>query len=142
MNDKTFLQQFENCTLPNELFKHREHIRLAWIYLSNHPLEQAVHLTGKSILRFATSLGGQAKYHETLTQIWVYLVDAAMQRKNAATYDEFILLHPELFDKDLPQQYYSFPLLENELARKQWIAPDLKQGSNLRITQIVKIRNA
>jgi len=33
MTDTEFLRAFENCEIANGDFHHRDHIRLAWIYL-------------------------------------------------------------------------------------------------------------
>jgi hypothetical protein len=31
MTDDEFLQAFMNCTLPNDQFRHRDHLHLAWL---------------------------------------------------------------------------------------------------------------
>lgn len=127
MQDEEFLAQFENCTLPKAAFRHRSHLRLAWIYLSQLPLDEAKHKLAQSIVRYATSLGAIQIYNETLTYLWVYLVYEAMNKNNAATFDAFIKKNAYLLDKDLPLHYYSASRLESEQARKQWLGPDLKQ---------------
>ena len=37
MTDSEFVDSFEDCTLPSTAFHHRDHVRLAWIYLRRHP---------------------------------------------------------------------------------------------------------
>ena len=125
MKDEEFLEQFENCTLAKEEFKHRNHLRLAWIYLAKFPLEQARLKITQGIVRYATSLGAAQIYNETLTFFWIYQVYQAMDGKTLS-FDAFIAEHSYLLDKNLPSQYYSAERLESESARKQWLEPDLK----------------
>jgi len=55
--DQEFVRSFETCELPNESFHHRDHIRLAWIYLRRYgELEARRHL-GEAIRRFAAYHG-------------------------------------------------------------------------------------
>lgn len=125
MSDDMFLFQFENCTLPKENFKHQGHLRLAWLYLNNYSFDQAfIHLS-QGILRFATSLNAQHIYHETLTRVWLHLVHQAMHQP-ADNFSAFIANNPHLLDKHLPLHYYSHAHLFSDLARKQWVEPDLK----------------
>lgn len=129
MQDKDFLKEFEDCTLPVDMFKpHKSHLRLTWLNLSRYPLEEAITQTMNGILRYATHIGAQSIFHVTLTRIWILLVHHAMQQQNGETFEAFLTMHPELCNKILPQQYYSFPLLENEEARRRWVEPDRKGG--------------
>ena len=36
LSDAEFVRAFEACELSNESFHHRDHIRLAWIYLQSY----------------------------------------------------------------------------------------------------------
>jgi hypothetical protein len=131
MNDQHFLEQFENCSLPQEQFRHRNHLRLAWIYLSRFPLEEARLKLTQAIVRYATHLGATQIYNETLTCAWLYLVQQARQEPTP-DFDVFIKKNNYLLDKDLPLQYYSRERLESEAARKQYLEPDLKPFSCLK----------
>lgn len=125
MTDHEFLHQFENCTLPKADFTHRNHLRLAWLYLSKIPLQEALIQISLRIQRYAISINASNIYHETLTHLWIYLVYQAMRKKNA-NFDNFIANNQYLLDKKLPEYYYSASLLASTEARKQWIAPDVK----------------
>mgnify|MGYP001135770165 CR=1 FL=1 len=41
-DDRRFLGQFEDCTLPFEQWTHRAHVRVAYLYLSEHPFDEAL----------------------------------------------------------------------------------------------------
>ncbi|HVY53375.1 MAG TPA: hypothetical protein VHA13_02530 [Gammaproteobacteria bacterium] len=125
MHDQEFLFQFEQCTLPKEYFRHKSHIRIAWLYLSKFPIDDAIPLITQGIIRYATSLGAAHIYHETLTRAWIYLVAASMKGIDS-DFEAFIDKNPHLLDKNLPFNYYSLALLQSEQAKQQWIEPDIK----------------
>lgn len=125
MQDTKFLYQFENCTLAKNDFNHKNHLRVAWLYLSRDPLELAISNTTQGILRYATSLGAVGIYHETLTRFWILAVYHAMDIKDEG-FEDFIEKNSILLDKDLLKKYYSAELLASDLSRKQWVEPDLR----------------
>lgn len=42
MDDRCFVAALESCALPSEAFDHRAHVRLAWLYLKEQPLLEAL----------------------------------------------------------------------------------------------------
>ncbi len=42
MTDAEFVAAFESCALPAQAFRHRDHVRLAWLYLRRVPYDEAV----------------------------------------------------------------------------------------------------
>ena len=44
IGDETFLQAFEDTTLPFEDWTHEAHLRMAWNYLREHGKDQAIPL--------------------------------------------------------------------------------------------------
>ena len=67
MTDQDFLTAFEACALPNEGFHHRDHVRVAWLYLQSNPLPVALNRFCESLKRFALAHGKSDLYHETIT---------------------------------------------------------------------------
>lgn len=126
MRDEAFLDQFEQCTLPKEYFKHRGHLRIAWLYLNRYSFPEACDHIRSGIKRYAASLGASQIYHETVTMTWARLVSNAMKIKNTDTFTDFEAAHPQLFNSKLIYEYYSTSLLESDAAKQEWIAPDLK----------------
>jgi len=125
MTDREFILAFESCTLPDEFFKHREHLRLAWLYLQASPYDDAVERMSRSIRKYAAHHGASGKYHHTLTMVWMRLVAAARATDANDDFDEFLTGNCALLDKRLPRRYYSAERLESEPARNGWVAPDL-----------------
>ena len=73
-SDDEFYEAFESLRIPNEMFHHREHIRLAWIYSRHVPHEQALARMVHGIRAFAKHHGAGSKYHHTITVAWMRLV--------------------------------------------------------------------
>jgi hypothetical protein len=121
--DRQFIAAFEDCTLPSAEFSHRAHVRLAWLYLREQPLLDALTRFARNIRRYATSLGAAAKYHETITWAYMFLIHERMQRTDAATFEEFADAHADLFGPVL-ERYYSRATLASELARTTFVMPE------------------
>jgi hypothetical protein len=51
--DEEFRQSMERCTMANDAFRHRDHLRLAWIYLRESDLGSAMRRLSQSIKRYA-----------------------------------------------------------------------------------------
>lgn len=126
MNDQSFLQQFEACTLPKEYFTHRGHLRLAYLYLSQHTQDEAITKIIQGIKRYAASLGAAQKYHETMTIAWIKLTANAMRQHQADNFDAFLAMHTALQNSRLLFDYYSSEVLNSDQAKQAWVQPDLK----------------
>jgi len=127
MTDEEFTEAFETCELPKELFHHRDHLRLAWIYLRRYGSEQAAARISESIRRYAAHLGATEKYHETITIAWLRLVaQAADGAPRGAAFGDVLDAFPHLLRQDALREHYSRALLESQDARRVFVEPDLK----------------
>lgn len=125
--DEEFRKAFESLKIPNEMFHHREHIRLAWIYSRQYPQEQGLALMVQGIHAFAKHHGAASKYHHTITVAWMRLVrHAARLAPSAPDFSAFASAHPRLFNARLLEYYYSKARLQSDAARHDWIEPDLR----------------
>ena len=125
-SDQEFLNAFEACDLANESFRHRDHIRLAWIYLHHLSVGEASSRLTEAIRRFAAHAGKPEKYHHTITLAWIRLVVAARQKHpDAANGTEFVDANPALLDRNALLAHYSPAVIESERARQGWVEPDL-----------------
>jgi hypothetical protein len=125
LTDSEFVRMFETCELPNECFHHRDHIRLAWIYLQRYGELEAGRQMGQAIRNFAAHHGKSDKYHETLTVAWLRLVQSAIARTpQAAKIEDLSIAAPELLDKRTIEKFYSPAALASDKARTSWVEPD------------------
>jgi hypothetical protein len=65
--DHELLDQFERATLPLECFHHAEHVRVAFLYLRERPVLEALQAFSTALQRFAAANGKSKLYHETIT---------------------------------------------------------------------------
>lgn len=105
-SDSEFLAAFDSGTLAE--FHHRDHVRLALLYVQKYGMPAAEQHMAASVRRFAEQAGQPAKYHHTMTIAWVRLA-------------------ARLLNKSALDQYYSRTLLQSDLARQTWVEPDLAQ---------------
>jgi hypothetical protein len=107
-------------------FGHREHLLLAWTVLGEYDLPTSKRLVGDGIRRYAEAHGASRKYHQTITEFWVRLVDHCRRaRPEIGDFDAFLEAFPLLLDPTLAGRHWSDEALWNDEARAAWRAPDL-----------------
>lgn len=124
--DLLLREQFETKTLANEAFRHREHVRLTWSYLTGEPPDAVAARLCRSLLELATSHGVGQRFHHTLTVAWVRIIEAERRAHPDLPFDELAAACPELLNKDAPLAYYSRDLLFSDTARREWVEPNLQ----------------
>ena len=72
MEDAELVAGFEAADLGTHPFGHEQHLRVAWRYLEDLALPEAVARFQANLRRFAEKKGAHGLYHETLT--WAYFV--------------------------------------------------------------------
>jgi len=93
-SDEDFLRAFEDLSFPADLFHHREHIRVAWLYLKSTDASRAAELMSEGIRRFANHQGATQKYRHTLTLAWMRLVAAALvETPEGWPFERFLSAH-------------------------------------------------
>ena len=124
--DDEFLTAVERAEWPGERFGHREHVRLAWLYLRRHGPEEGYTRIRGTIQRYATALGAAGKYHETVTRAWsAHVYRALRETPELEPFTAFQEAHPGLRDGKLLERHYRKETLESEAARREWVAPDV-----------------
>ena len=131
LSDSTFITQFENLSLNPENFNHIGHLRLCWLYLNQYELESAIEKTCTGIQLYATSLGAKEKFHRTITEFLVRMINDRNQMDPCSSFDVFLDKNEDLVTDALSllEQYYSNDLLDSPAARISYLKPDLIQLS-------------
>lgn len=127
MTDNELLEQFEECTLPNSAFHHEDHVRLAFLYLCQYPVLEALGRFSTSLTRFAAANGKPDLYNETITWAFVLLIRERMARAgHQQMWVEFAADNPDLFNwKDnVLKKYYREGTLASDLAKSTFLFPD------------------
>ncbi len=126
-DDQNFLGALEAASIPNAAFRHADHLRAVFLYLTRDGYPGGADAVAAAIKRFAAAHGASGKYHETLTRTWARLVAAHMRSRSpgVAAFGPFIEANPELLDKALPAHFYSQERLFSPAARERLQEPDL-----------------
>jgi hypothetical protein len=128
--DETLLTQFEATTWPLKEWHHRQHIKIAYLYLRQHPFEVAAQKMRAGLLAYNAANqvpdGLDRGYHETMTQVWmrlVYLTICEFGPSESA--DAFVDKHTQLLSKRAALFFYSRDRIMSAEAKRQFIEPDL-----------------
>jgi len=131
LNDDELLARFEDCTLPNAGFHHRDHVRVAWLYLRREPPLAALERFTAGLQRFALANGKPGLYHETITWVYLFLIHQRMAAASAGeSWEEFAAQNPDLLTwrPSVLDRYYRPETLASEAARRLFVLPDRLAG--------------
>jgi hypothetical protein len=133
MNDSELLAAFEDCTLPFEQWTHRAHVRIAYLFVSNHSFEVALKLVGAGIRKYNAAHkvpeGPDRGYNETTTHAFLHLVAATAaaygQTHRVSDSEGFCDMHPQLMNKHALRLFYSPQRRMDPRAKATFVEPDL-----------------
>ena len=126
-NDRDFRTEFEACRFPPAEFSHRAHIRLAYVYLTEHDTDRAHQLMQHALLTFLQYHGvAVSKYHETITRAWIMAVRHFMENSLGSESSEtFMENNPRMLDSTIMMTHYSAEVLFSDEARAKFVEPNL-----------------
>jgi hypothetical protein len=127
MTDSELLDRFENATLSGDEFPHREHVRVAWLYLRERPLLEVLGRFPRHLRALATALGAEGLYHETVTWFFLMLVhDRIARRGSCASWDEFARSNPDLLGDSatIMSGHYRPSTWQSRTAKSRFLLPD------------------
>jgi len=125
MNDQLFAEAFERCEIAGDAFHHRDHVRLAWIYLRQMPVIDALKRFTESLKRFAAHNDVPNLYHETITWAYLLLIHERMERNPVDDFPTFEAANADLFawKPSILNRYYDQETLDSELAKRMFLMP-------------------
>ncbi len=128
--DAQFIRAFEDCTLPFEQWKHRAHLRVAYLYLRELPFDPALAKMRASIQRYNAATNTpeslERGYHETMTVAWMRLVDFTLHEYGlAGSSEEFLDAQEQLLNRKALRFFYSRERLVSWQAKAEFVEPDL-----------------
>ncbi len=125
--DRAFRDQFESGVFPPAEFDHRAHLRLAYVYMTEHDTETAYRLMRDALHNFLEhNAVDSSKYHDTMTRAWILAVRHFMEATSSQdSADSFIEQNPEMLDAKIMMTHYSAEVLFSDEARARFVEPDL-----------------
>ena len=98
MDGEALVRAFEAGEEPAGGFHHAQHVHVAWWYLREHPLPEALKRFSESLRRFATAQGKPALYHETVTVAFLLIISERLADGDGdGSWDAFVARNPDLF---------------------------------------------
>jgi len=130
MTDEELWDRFHAAALPAVEWTHEGHLRIAWMYLRRHSVDEAHVLMRVGIIRLNAAHGlvetPVRGYHETMTRVWLLLVADAIRTSAAPEPSTaFLAAHFERLAKTAPLRYYTRERLLSVEARARFVEPDL-----------------
>jgi hypothetical protein len=127
-DDRELHKQFVLNAIEPARFHHREHLRLAYIFLVEYSGAEAYEEFRDSLQSFLQHNGiDPAKYHATLTRAWMLAVLHFMEMAEPQTSsDDFIRNSAALLDPKIMLTHYSKDMLTLEPARDHFVQPDIQ----------------
>src|SRR4051812_5328055 len=132
LSDDELFERFESALIPNRDYRHREHVRTAFVYLSRYPdlAEAALHFR-RALRRYASAQGLPQLFHETLTWAYLALVNERMRQAGGGNSVAFLRTNPDLLshrDGLLARYYDVGAITSSPLAREVFVLPGGKEG--------------
>ena len=126
LTDDELMRAFEATTLPAEMFHHRQHVRVAWLYVRRHGMPGAISAFSEALQRFALAKGAPNLFHVTITWAYLLVINERQQACAAAEWDTFAALNEDLlaWKPSILDDYYTPTTLWSERARHIFLMPD------------------
>jgi hypothetical protein len=130
MTNEEIIKEFELGRTPGGSFHHADHIRVAFTYLSEFSVLEALQRFCAALKRFATEQGKPDLYHETITWAYLFLIRERMLRiEHRQTWEEFAVANQDLLTWErgksgILSQYYETETLASAVARITFLLPD------------------
>ena len=127
MTEEELITQFESGSLPANEFHHADHVRMAFAYLRQYPLLQALEKFSAALRRFAVSQRKPNLYNETITWAYLFLIHERISRtEERQSWEQFATENPDLLTwKDgVLKRYYAEETLQSDLAKRVFVLPD------------------
>lgn len=120
------LNDFESANVDAEKFDHRAHVYVAWRYLQQFSLLDAMSRYSAALKRLTKKLGAEEKYHETITWFFMILIAEKVAERPAAGWQEFSAANRELCNEGgtVLRRFYSRGRLNSQLAKQVFLVPD------------------
>jgi hypothetical protein len=125
--------------LPKKAWTHAAHVAMAAYVAFDHGSEEVLALMRTGILHHNESVGTPNTedngYHETLTRFWSGEVGEFVRAGEFASRLEAVRGAVARFgrERDWFRRFYSFDVVRDRRARREWVAPDVQGSSTSRI---------
>lgn len=138
LESETLLQEFVEAwkagKLPKAEWTHAAHVAMAAYFAFDHAAEATFAIMKTGILHHNTSVGTPNTedngYHETLTRFWSSEIGTFVRAGRFASRLEAVRAAVSAFgsDRDRFRLFYSFDVVRDRRARREWVPPDRERA--------------
>lgn len=127
-----FVRQWKEGKLPRTKWTHPAHVCVAAYHAFDFRGEVLFQKMKAGIIHHNNSVGtpntDDNGYHETLTRFWVDTIGEFVQTRTFLSRLEAVKGAVQKFgeDRNRHKLYYSFDVVKDKRARREWILPDLR----------------
>jgi hypothetical protein len=126
MSDEAFLRALEDGSLPEAAFRHRDHLRAAYLYLRRDGYLAGSAAIVRALAAYARAKGKPERYHETVTLAFMTLVNERLSLAgDGGGFEGFLALHSDLADPGILTRFYRPETLASERARRVFVLEEL-----------------
>ncbi len=121
------IRRFEDGSLPAAELHHRDHVHLAWLYLKDASVLDALARFTTGLKAFAERNGAAGLYHETITWAYLFLIHERMARDGKTeTWEAFAERNADLltWKPSVLAGLYREETLASPLAKQVFLMPD------------------
>ena len=125
-----FVEAWKSGRLPKAAWTHAAHVAMAAYFAFDHAAEATFAIMKAGILHHNTSVGTPNTedngYHETLTRFWSSEVGQFVRSGRFPSRLEAVRAAVATFGEDRGRfrLFYSFDVVRDRRARREWVAPD------------------
>jgi hypothetical protein len=126
LTDADLIARFLDTSLPTDAFRHRDHVRMAWLFVTRDGLPAALESFPAALRRFAEAKGASTLYHATITWAYLLVINERQQRAPAPDWSAFAAANPDLLSwkPSILDRFYTAGTLWSEEARRTFLLPD------------------
>jgi hypothetical protein len=126
MSNEELIRRFQSDAVPEGSFHHADHVRLAFAYLCEYPVLNALERFASALKRFAAARGKTQLYNETITCAYFFLIRERMECCEGLGWEEFAGRNSDLliWKQGILTSYYRQSTLESDRARSVFVLPD------------------
>jgi len=128
-----FVEAWKAGKLPKAEWTHAAHVAMAAYFAFDHAAEATFAIMKAGILHHNTSVGtpntADNGYHETLTRFWSSEIGEFVRAGRYTSRWDAVRAAVSAFgaDRDRFRRFYSFDVVRDRRARREWVAPDHAQ---------------
>jgi hypothetical protein len=130
-----FVETWKAGRLPKPAWTHAAHVAMAAYLAFDHAADATFAIMKAGILHHNTSVGTPNTedngYHETLTRFWASEIGELVRSGRFKSRLEAVGAAVSAFgaDRDRYRLFYSFDVVRDRRARREWVAPDRKPAT-------------